>query len=266
MRVYRLGTGTPEVAVVGAVHGDEPCGARAVERIVADDPPVERPVALVVANEAALQRGTRYVDADLNRAFGEDVSREAHEYGLARELADVLAECTALSIHSTQSYADPFGIVNGLERPITDVAPRLSVSALVDVDEEEGRLFAAEATDLVEVEAGLQGSNEAAENAYRLAREFLTATGALPGTTAGRDLPVFTLGDPVEKPPAEEYEVYAENFARVAAGESFAAADGSALEAAEPFYPVLMSARGYADIFGYAGDRVGTLDASETAD
>lgn len=261
MRVYQLGEGTPQVAVVGGVHGDEPCGARAVERIVSDDPPVERPVRLVVANERALERDVRYVDRDLNRAFGDDVASDAHEYGLASELAEELTGCTVLSIHSTQSYPEPFGIVNGFDGPVRDVAPRLSVEALVDVDAEEGRLFAVEATDLIEVEAGLQGTDRAAENAYRLAREFLTATGALPGRTVSREVPVFRIGERVEKPAAERYEVFAENFDRVTAGDPFAAVDGEPLVAEEPFVPVLMSARGYEDIFGYAGDRVGTLEA-----
>jgi len=33
MDVHDLGEGEPEVAVVGAIHGDEPCGARAVRRL-----------------------------------------------------------------------------------------------------------------------------------------------------------------------------------------------------------------------------------------
>ena len=44
MRIYELGDGTPEVAVVGSIHGDEPCGAVAIARLVAEDPPVRRPV------------------------------------------------------------------------------------------------------------------------------------------------------------------------------------------------------------------------------
>ncbi|MFB6280991.1 MAG: succinylglutamate desuccinylase/aspartoacylase family protein [Haloferacaceae archaeon] len=260
MRTYQLGEGTPEVAVVGGIHGDEPCGARAVERIAADAPSVERPVRLIVANEAALDRGERYVDVDLNRSFDDDVPPDAHEYGLAERLASALADCTVLSIHSTRSHPEPFGIVNGLDGPVGDIAPKLSVTALVDIDDEEGRLFALEATDLIEVEAGRQGTDAAAENAYRLAREFLTATGALPGRTASRDVPVYRLDDRIEKPRAERYEVLVENFVRVDAGEPFAVADGDRLVAEDPFVPVLLSARGYDDIFGYAGDRVGTLE------
>ena len=266
MRVEQLGTGTPEVAIVGGIHGDEPCGVRAVERLLADDPAVERPVKLVVANEEALERGVRFVHADLNRSFDEAATDggtggHVHEHGLARRLADEIEGCTTLAIHSTQSYAEPFGIVDGTDEPVPSICPYLSIVALVDVDQTvEGRPFALEA-DMVEVEAGIQGSESAAENAYRLAREFLTATGVLPGRTVGRDLPVYRLGPPIEKPRAAGYEVFVENFSRVGAGQPYAAADGEEFAAEEAFYPVLMSAGGYESIFGYAGERVGTLEA-----
>lgn len=257
MRVETLGSGTPEIAVVGAIHGDEPCGARAIERFLATAPPVTRPVKLIIANEAALARGVRYLDADLNRAFSADDSG-THEHQLAEALRDELAGMTVLAIHSTQSHPDPFALTGVNETPAGALAKFLSVVALVRVDTEEGRMFAIDA-DLLEIEAGYQGSDAAAENAYRIIREFLTATDVLPGDPVPRELPVFQLGDPIEKQPAETYEVYAENFAEVTEGESFAAADGQPLIADRSFYPILMSAYGYDDIFGYAGESLGTV-------
>jgi len=254
MRTVHLGEGTPEVCIVGGVHGDEPCGVRAVERLAADDPAVQRPVKLVVANERALERGVRYVDADLNRSFGTDVPADAHERGLAERLAEEVEGLPTLSIHSTQSHAAPFAVADGRGRHVEEYVPQLSVTALVTTREfGGGRLFAANA-DIVEVEAGLQGTETAAENAYTLAREFLTATGALPGDTVVRELPAFRMGDPIPKPPADEYEVFVENFTEVETGETFAAADGDPIVAEEDFWPVLVSPYGYADQFGYHGE------------
>lgn len=253
MRVTQLGDGDPELAIVGGIHGDEPCGVRAVERLAAEDPDVERPVKLVVANERALERGVRYTDADLNRAFTDNTPEDAYERGLAKELAAELAGLTAFSIHSTQSHADPFAVSDGQAPHVRDIVPKLSVVALVDTAGfEAGRLFAT-AADIVEVEAGLQGSETAAANAYTLAREFLTATGALPGNAVARELPVFAMGDPIPKPPADEYEVFAENFQKVEASEVFAAADGKSIRADEAFWPVLLSPYGYENQFGYKG-------------
>jgi hypothetical protein len=84
-----------------------------------------------------------------------------------------------------------------------DLARRLPIEALVEVEEEEGRPFAIEAAELIEVEAGYQKSPAAAANAYRLARAFLEATGVLAGTREPREVTTFGLGDPIAKPRAE---------------------------------------------------------------
>jgi len=265
MRVEQLGDGEPSVAVVVGVHGDEPCGVRAVERLLDESPNVLAPVKVVVANERALDAGVRYVDADLNRSFTDDVPEDAHERRLAERLADEIRGCTVLSVHSTQSHADPFAISSGVDAPVPSVVPALSAAALVDTGNfGDGRIFAADA-DILEVEAGLQGSEAAAENAYTLVREFLTATEVLPGDVVHREVPVFEMGESIPKPAADEYEVFVENFEEVAAGDTYAAADGEPLVAEESFWPVLLSPYGYAHQFGYRGEPAGVLQSSEGA-
>jgi len=266
MRVEQLGEGDPEVAVVGGIHGDEPCGVAAIESLLEERPPVERPVRLVVANEAALAAGERYLDDDLNRSFPGDPDASSHEKRLAARLSDVLAGCETVSLHSTQSYDDTFAIVNGMGEFERQVCPRLSVDAVVDAGAfDRGRLFVS-LDRLVEIESGYQGSEAATENAKRVAREFLGAVGALPGKQREprEDLPVYRLVQQVPKRQARSYEVYASNFEHVPAGEPFAAADGEEVIAEEGFYPVLMSPYGYEEVFGYAAEWLGTVGNEAT--
>jgi hypothetical protein len=271
MRIYELGEGTPEVAVVGSVHGDEPCGQRAIERFVAGEPSVERPVKLVVANEEALDAGRRYLDEDLNRAFPGDPKAESHEGRLAHDLVRELRGKTVLSLHSTQSYAEPFALVDEVDAVSRAICPHLPMEYLVETGPfSTGRLI--DHAHTIEVECGLQGSEEAATNAYWILRAFLSATGVLPAPVEGdvepplslhrRDedeVTVFRLLDQIPKNPAEEYRIFVDNFQRVAPGDTVAAADGDAYSADHEFYPVLLSAHGYEDVFGYAADRLGTL-------
>jgi len=274
MRVEQLGEGEPEVAIVGGIHGDEPCGVAAVEGLIEERPAVERPVALVVANEEAVAAQRRYVETDLNRSFPGAADGESLEHRLAHELGTVVADCMTLALHSTQSYGGMFVLVDEVRDLQRRICPQLSVDALVETGHAEGRIFES-VPDTVEVECGYQGSAAATVNAHRVAREFLVATDALPesalesGTGADApgkrdlprtDLPVFRLGDPVPKTAADEYEVFVRNFEEVLAGESFAAADGEAVVAEEDFHPVLMSPYGYEDVFGYTAERVGSLD------
>ena len=264
MRVETVGDGDPEVAVVGGIHGDEPCGFHAVETLLRERPEVDRPVKLVLANEVAREQPVRYVDEDLNRAFPGDPAAGTHEGRLAARVASELAGLTVLSLHSTQSYGGMFALVDELDAFERDICPRLSVDAVVETGPfSDGRLFEV-VEDLVEVECGYQGSETAAGNAVTVAREFLQATGVLPGAspTQQAELPVYRLTDPVPKTAAEAYEVFTSNFTRVAAGEAYAVADGAEYVADEPFYPVLMSPYGYEDVFGYAAEKVDVLDAA----
>lgn len=259
MRVEQLGEGEPELAVVAAVHGDEPCGVRAVEWLLEEGPPVERPVLLIVANDEALERGVRYIDADLNRSFQYVADGSTHEGALADRLRELIRGKTVLSIHSTQSTDDPFAIVSGMDEGVAGVVSRLSVEAVVDAGPQSaGRIFDTSST-VVEVEAGYQGSEAAARNAKTLAEEFLIATGALPGALEAKEHPLFELGSAISKPEAERYEVCTANFSEVEAGDVFATADDRKLTADEPFFPVLLSAEGYQDIFGYRGELRGSV-------
>ena len=263
MRIEQLGSGEPEVAIVGGIHGDEPCGVHAVETLVEAAPAVQRPVALVVANEAALERGERYVERDLNRAFPGDHEAATHEGRLAARLRDAVGDCATLSLHSTRSYEHPFAIARGVDDWVREVVGGLPVDALVEAGAfDAGRVFES-IPQTVEVECGFQGSASAAENAVTLSRAFLAVTGAIDGAAptpdSDREVPVFHLERAVPKGEAASYEVYATNFERVAAGETFAASDEAPVVASEEFYPVLMSADGYEELFGYAASLGGNL-------
>ena len=260
MRVEQLGDGEPELAVVGSIHGDEPCGAHAVETLLEESPAVTRPVKFIIANERALDRDVRFIDTDMNRAFPGDPDAEMHETRLAAELLNELRGCTTFSMHSTQSYDRAFAIVDETGPLAASICPALSVDLLVEtVDFGEDTLVGyAEA---VEVECGLQGSEQAKENAVQLVKEFLNATGALADTDGptGTALPVYRLRRLIPKEPAESYAVHVPNFERVDKGAPYASIDDEDLVAEESFYPVLMSPYGYDSQLGYAAELTGNL-------
>jgi len=262
MRVEPLGEGEPSIAVAGSLHGDEPCGRDGIEAVLDDPPAVSQPVKFIVVNERALAAGERYMELDLNRVFPGDPDSELYEMRLAAELAEELQGCTVLSLHSTQSYDGLFALVDEVTELARDVCPRLSVDAVVRTrGHNEGRLFSV-APSTIEVECGYQGSAEAAANAEQVIREFLAALDVTdePSPSRTTSLPVFQLGGPIPKAAAEEYEVFVHNFEPVAAGDAVASADGETVYADEEFHPVLLSAEGYEEVFGYRGTRVGSLE------
>ena len=263
MYVEQLGTGEPELAVVGGIHGDEPCGEHAVRTFLDERPRLQRPVKFIVANEEARDANQRYLETDLNRAFPGDRNAPTHEGRLAAAIAEEISDCTVLGLHSTQSYEGMFALVDEIGPTARSVCPRLSIDAVVETTgANEGRIFTV-APDAIEIECGHQGTAQAAENAVQVTREFLAASGALStaDTPHQTDLPVFRLRGPIPKRTANSYDVFVPNFEEVTAGEVFAAVDGQDVVADEPFHPVLLSSHGYEEVFGYRAERVGTLSA-----
>lgn len=282
MRVHTVGNGDPQIAVVGSIHGDEPCGMRAIERVLAAEPELTRPVKFIIANERALDRGQRYIDDDLNRVFPGDITSQSHERQLAAQLTEELRGMTVLSIHSTRSYSEAFAIVSQLDELASQVIPQLPVTAAVTSGAfVEGRLL--ELGNVIEVEAGLQGSEEAIDNAEAIIWAFLRAMNALDSsevvdretlldpTTAVKTgprvlegnpstVPVFRLVDVVPKTPNADYQLQVENFQQVNDGEVYAVAGEETIVADHAFYPVLMSADGYERIIGYVAERIGAID------
>jgi predicted deacylase len=260
MQVHTVGSGTPEVAVVGAVHGDEPCGARAIERFLAADHDVDRPVKLIVANERALERGVRYVDTDLNRILPGDPDSDLYEERLAHDLIGEVQNCTALGIHSTVSYDSAFANVAYLDDREREIAAHLPVEAVVDFTAvADGR--SVELPGFVDIEAGYQGSGAAVDNAYDCILAFLRTTGVLAGDPPSPDPGFYEVFDPIHKDPGREYRFLGHNFERVAQGETFATVDGDPLVAEAEFWPVLMSGDGHDTLLGYRSAHRGPLSS-----
>jgi len=249
------GPGEPEVAVVGGIHGDEPSGVRAVRRLREAELNLQRGVAFVVANPAAVAAGRRFLDSDLNRVFPGDPDGD-REHRIASELCELLSPLVTLSIHGTHSHPKPFALVHRSDPAEYELASRLPVPHVVDhsgVNEET----VSSCVRVVEVEVGIQGTDTAAAAAERQARAFLRRVGALPGEPPKSDPDFYHMTRGVPKPVGADAELLVDNFEFVPEGTVFARVDDEKLVAERDFYPILMSETGYADIFGYEGEKLG---------
>ncbi len=255
MRVETVGPdGTPEVAAVGAIHGDEPAGVHAIERFLAAGPTdrLQRPVRLIVANERALAAGERFVDADLNRVFPGDPDAAAHERRLAARLLAELGDAFVLGFHSTVSSEEPFGTLADITPEKANVMRALPLSHAADfTGVVEGR--SVNLSRFVNVEVGPQGSDAAAADAYDCLLAYLRAMDALPGEAAPTSTTHYRVTDLLGKEASRTYTVAAENFERVPDGEVIARSlDGEHVVRADgDVWPVLLSAEGHESILGY---------------
>jgi succinylglutamate desuccinylase len=102
----------PTVCIVGGVHGDETCGPSSIaaleRRFLAGDRLLCGQLLTLLANEEAVRSKRRFVDFDLNRAFGNS-NAFGHESQLAPRLAPYLTGMNyVLDLHSTSAPTQPF--------------------------------------------------------------------------------------------------------------------------------------------------------------
>lgn len=260
MQVIDVGNGEPKIAVIGLIHGDEPCGKRAIQRAVEDDWEYSKPVRFIIANESAFDAGERYLDEDLNRAFN-NPDGSTHESNLAQQILSATEGFEFIvSLHSTHSTPRVFGLTSGVIDGLTErereVYTKLSIRYLVDNSPiSKGRLV--DYRNAIDIECGYQQSEQASDNAYEVVIDFLAATGAIPeNTELSSTVQVFQITDAV---PLGEAEFLSDNFKRVKHGEVYARVNEEPVSAGEEFYPVLMSTHGYENLLGYKAQKKAEL-------
>ena len=187
----------PYVGVGGAMHGDEPCGALAIQRIAGDFEsrmlaPAQGTVFLIHANPKATSLGRRHTPEgeDLNRLWSFDFTRRlrqeawGYEHHRAVELKEVLGDLDLfLDLHSAKTETPAFGVSNG-EAEIDEIAQRIGLSFVVEswyglADKVIIGFLKLAGVPALSVECGAHGDPDIAAKAHRIAMSFLRATGAV---------------------------------------------------------------------------------------
>ena len=125
---YGAGTSGPILIVVGGIHGNEPSGVPALQRIFAgleeNKPEMCGRIVGLAGNRLALERGVRFIDQDLNRIWGKsDSGLGSHEECERDELLEILTResrgncrVVVLDLHATSADGAPFSIIADTEQ------------------------------------------------------------------------------------------------------------------------------------------------------
>jgi len=245
MRTKILGQGEPEHAVLYCVHGNEPCGKLAVDRIIHEEPEIKKPVKLVFANEKAFQQGVTHIDEDLNRVWHPQ-KQETHEEKLAKKIQKEIKGKTVLDIHSSFSHPEAFGLKTRDSEIVDQQMEKLGLKQSADI----GPVYDSQIQDTnrIAVECGYTRSQQAIENAYNVVKNFLKANQIIEGTAKDRKPCQYRIHSKVEE---TGYQFTRKNFQRIEKGETYAIKGKEKLKASEEFYPVLMSTTGYDNMIGF---------------
>jgi predicted deacylase len=197
---FDSGVAGPHVLVTALTHGNEICGAIALDRLLrAGARPRQGKLTLTFDNVAAYRTfdrrmpvASRFIDEDFNRLWAPatlDGARQSTELARARELRPFVdAAHYLLDIHSMQYATAPLMLAGVLPRSV-ELARRLGIPELImcDVGHAAGPRMrdyagfgdpAATKTALL-IEAGQHWQSETAEVATDVMLRFLAAVGTL---------------------------------------------------------------------------------------
>ncbi|MDH3625826.1 MAG: succinylglutamate desuccinylase/aspartoacylase family protein [Myxococcales bacterium] len=213
----------PYIGVCGSMHGNEPCGGNAIERITQELKdgalrPGDGTLFLILGNPEAITQGCRHTPEgdDLNRlwdfSFTESLRQEAwgYEHHRVLDLKEVLGELDVfLDLHSAATSTPPFAVSNGVT-VVDDVAKRIGVSFLVQswyglADKVIIGFLRLAGVPALSVECGAHDDPEISDKAYRIAISFLQVTGALSDRTEreGNNVRTVHVVETITKPSAE---------------------------------------------------------------
>ena len=171
----------PVLGIVGAVHGDEIAGAELVnayaERPSPD--PCAWSLRFAVGNPRALAAKRRYIDSDLNRAFGAEVPAIGHEAERAATLKGVF-EGTQVLLDVHQTHCETPALIVTKDTPThLAFARALGVRiAVVDAQKVYGPTMLSDWVDAkgglgVTLESGQVGSDHAKDAAAQVIRRLV---------------------------------------------------------------------------------------------
>jgi len=119
----------PRIAVIAGVHGDEPVGVKALEKILPNLVLERGTLVAVIANPKALVANKRFLEANLNRSLIPNPPENTLEGKIAPILMQILdTVVAALDIHAGMGGEPPFVICEENSFPIAERMPVSIVS------------------------------------------------------------------------------------------------------------------------------------------
>lgn len=202
---YGNGESGPRLVFLGGIHGNEPAGIIALERVLntlhAARPPFRGKMLALRGNLAALARSTRYIDEDLNRIWTPQrlnalagglppEGAETAEEGEQRELFDILHPVLSdyrtpvylVDLHTTSSESPPFLILEDTirNRKLAQHLPAPLIMGLAELLEGTILNYAGESgISALAFEAGQHGQQRSVEHHVAAIWILLAAAGCL---------------------------------------------------------------------------------------
>lgn len=178
------------VTIIGGLHGNETGGILALKRTISDLKIASGKVNFIFGNPRAIERGVRFTEMNLNRAFKEekDLRPEeirSYERNRAIEIEGILRQSDALlDIHSSETpNSPPFIICDKAEIAIANKLPfRIATFGWDNLESGSTDHFMHNLGKIgICVECGTNGDPKSADKAYEAILSFLKIFNVIDG-------------------------------------------------------------------------------------
>jgi len=120
------------VTIFSAIHGDEVYGIELYKSFIEKYPNLKDWVRLTIGNKKANTKNVRFIDTDMNRAYGiDDAGHEATEISRVEEELDKFSPDYIFDIHTTKRSSGVFYITDSLNSPKDDICSMLDIDVLI---------------------------------------------------------------------------------------------------------------------------------------
>jgi predicted deacylase len=212
---FRAGKAGPVLLFLGAIHGNEKCGTRAIMRVIADMHSGKiklqkgRVIFVPIANPLAYEENVRFVDENLNRIFKPTRKPRSNEARLANALCRIIDRCDVmLDLHSTTAQGQPFIYLDfptPKNRALAKIlGPKKAISGWPELYKKLGKVSLAYDTtsyaakqgkDCLLIECGQHQAPSAEAVAYKAVLNSLRHYGMMKGTPKRRALQDIKMSD-----------------------------------------------------------------------
>ena len=224
---YGGDTDGPLVIGIGGMHGNEPAGALALQRVLqalrAAEAPFRGSFVALAGNRAALARGRRYIDEDFNRAWSRErvirlrsrrpspdaTSEELEQRDLLARLDAELAQrrgpAVCLDLHTTSAAGTPFAVIGDTPQN-RRFAFRLRAPVVLGLEERLESTILNHLGEEGHAAIGFEGGQHDSPSAVAIHMAVIRTVLATAGCIRTEDMPppAHTDADPDAPPPVVE--------------------------------------------------------------
>lgn len=248
----------PVVLVNACTHGHETVGVRVAEELRGLT--LKKGTLLFnVANERAKERGTAFIESDLNRSFP-GKPNGTYEQRLAHLIDEVVRECDiVIDIHATET-TDPGSesaiIVTKLDEKTKAITDVLNPPRVLVMDYTKSNALISHVKIGIGFEYGRNGHPQTLKMIVRDTKKLLAFLGMRDRQTQKASMVktrYYRVSDVFPKSESVSIRADIQNYVPIAKGDPIGTKDGKPLLASCDFIPILFGNNRYKDIFGFLG-------------